>query len=79
MSICKRVLEDVHKQAEIQKLKISDKNAESIATKTEAFICELLDCSSEICLSDKRKIVTLEDLKDAVHKRRLEFLYPLFE
>lgn len=79
MSICKRVLEDVFRQAEIQSLKISDENAESIASKTEKFILDIIDGSSEICSMDKRKIITLEDLKNEIFKRKLEFLYPIFE
>lgn len=79
MGICKGVTKDVQKQAEIQNLKLSGRMSELVGTKTEEFIASLLQQSAEVCTADKRKIVSTEDVKAAVHKKGLKILYPLFD
>lgn len=79
MSQCKGVVEEVEKISKIIDFKVSKAMAECIAVNTESFITNLLEDSLNVCINDKRKIVTVEDVKDAIYERKTEFLKPLFD
>lgn len=79
MSICKSVLNNVIKQAKALNINIASEQADSIAQKTENIVLELLNESAEICFADKRKILTSDDIKQAVASRGLDFLESIFE
>lgn len=79
MSLCKGVEDEVEKISKIVDFKVSKEIIGSIAENTESFILQILEESSNICKNDKRKIVTLDDLKQAVFTRKIEFLQPLFD
>lgn len=79
MSQCKGVVEEVEKISKIIDFKVSKAMAECIAVNTESFITNLLEDSLNVCINDKRKIVTVEDVKDAIYERKIEFLKPLFD
>lgn len=79
MSICKGIAKDVQKQAEMMNVRVSDEAVEAITQETERFVAGIIRESTEICSQNKRKIVTSEDIKQAVYRRGIEIFYPLFD
>lgn len=79
MSVCKGIAEEIKKISKIIDFEIDDENANTIADNIERFLLDILEESAEISRNDKRKIVTVEDIKKAVNIRKIEILDPLFE
>lgn len=77
--VCKGILGDLTKQMDLMKLTFSQEQKEMIAQKTEDFIVQIIEESSEICFNDKRKIITEDDVKKAIENRGIEFLNFIFE
>ena len=78
MVICKGILSDVKKICKDLDYALNDDIFEIIASKNEEFIIGVLDEASEISASDKRKTVTIEDIKEVIKGRGLEIFDEVF-
>lgn len=71
MSICKGIVSDIKKISKALDYSLDDESIDFIATKNEEFILDILNESSQACIRDKRKIVSLEDLNEVINTRDL--------
>ena len=79
MSQCKGIVEEIKKVSKIIDISLNNDAINGIADNTENFILQLLEEFAEACNNNKRKIITVDDLKEAINARKIDFLKPLFD
>lgn len=73
MAICKTVKKNVERVAEQVGVKVDPEIREAIASRTEGFLLAVLRTAETICRQSKRKLITTEDLIDALKSKGLPF------
>lgn len=73
MVVCKGIVSDAKKIAEALDFAIGNDMIEVISAQNETFIQEILGEASDMCIQDKRKVVSREDVWAAVKSRNLPF------
>lgn len=79
MAICKGILSDARKIAEALDFSLGDNVLEAIATENEAFVLEVLGEASQVCIQNKRRVISREDVQEVIKSRNLPFYSTLFK
>jgi histone H3/H4 len=78
MAQCRGIVDEIEKISKLIDFKVSKVNSNLIAENVESFLIKILEESAEISKEDKRKTVTVEDIKKVVFDKKLEVLKDLF-